>query len=109
MVAQKPEYIAYCPRRKFHSFPTLPLSCINFPPGDVDMRTRIKEYQKHRKDAGNMPEAGAYFLFEEGARAGISGHSYSSDLPEKHLFAYLLCLGSGYMGSQACTEDLGMA
>lgn len=55
-----------------------------------------------------MPEAGAHFLFEEGEWAGTSGQSYDSDLPEDHLFVYFLFLGSGYLGSQACADDVGV-
>lgn len=83
----------------------LPLRCSSSPHGGVDRNSRIKKYQEHPEDAGNMPEAGAYLLSEEGGRVGLSGHSYSSDLPEEHLFVYFLFLGSGYTGSQPCSDD----
>lgn len=71
---------AHYPSLVFH------ISCVCFPPGYEGQNDGLAGASQRSK----MPGAGTHFLFEEGVWAGVSGHVFSSDLPDEHLCVYLL-------------------
>lgn len=77
---------AHYPSLVFHIICMLPFSCIWCPPGYEGQNDGLAGASQRSK----MPGAGTHFLFEEGVWAGVSGHVFSSDLPDEHLCVYLL-------------------